>query len=70
LEIVVTAGGRPWATYVVSIDERGGETVVDVALASDRRFGLRRLPQWLLARRYRDECWRRRATRSRSATRG
>lgn len=54
LELVVTAGGNPWATYVVSITERDGRTVVDVEVTSDRRFGLRRLPQWLIAERYRE----------------
>ena len=55
LELVVTASGSPWATYAVSVGEQDGRTVVDVEFASDRRFGLRRLPQWLIARRYRDD---------------
>lgn len=55
IEIRITASGRPWATHAVSFDERDGRTTVDVAFASDRRFALRRLPQWLLARRYRDD---------------
>ena len=55
LELVVTTADRPWATYAVSVDERDGKTVVDVEVASDRRYGLRRLPQWLVAQRYRDE---------------
>ena len=55
LELVLTTAGRPWATYAVSVDERDEETAVDVEFASDRRFGLRRLPQWLVARRYREE---------------
>jgi len=54
LELVVTTAGRPWATYAVSVDERDGETAVYVEFASDRRYGLRRLPQWLVAQRYRD----------------
>ena len=54
-ELVVTASGRPWATYAVSVDERDGRTAIEVAFASDRRYGLRRLPQWLLAQRYRDD---------------
>lgn len=54
-EILVTAGGRPWGTYGVSIRERDGGTELDVEVASDRRFGLRRLPQALLAERYRDD---------------
>lgn len=57
IELRVTAGGRPWATYTVTIrpadatDE--GQTHVDVEWASARRFGLRRVPQWLVAERYR-----------------
>ena len=54
-ELVVTADGGPWATYAVSIAERDGTTTVDVEYSSDRRFGLRRLPQQLVARRYRDD---------------
>jgi hypothetical protein len=54
LELVVTTGGRPWATYAVSILRSGDETRVDVEWTSDRRFGLRRLPQWLVAERYRE----------------
>jgi len=54
LALVVTAGGHPWATYYVTVAERAAETIVEIDQASDRRFGLRRLPQWFLARRYRD----------------
>lgn len=54
LELVVTAESQPWGTYHVTIDEDGDETVVEVTHRSDRRFGLRRLPQWFVARRYRD----------------
>jgi len=63
VRLVVTAGGRPWATYEVGLvdgggsegaDEiEGGGTTVDVTWASDRRFGLNRLPQWVVAERYR-----------------
>jgi hypothetical protein len=53
--LVVTAGGEPWATYSASIARRDDGTVVTVEWTSDRRFGLRRLPQWLVATRYRDE---------------
>lgn len=55
LDLVVTAGGKPWGTYSVAIDRRDGRTVIDVEVASDRRFGLRRLPQLLVAERYREE---------------
>lgn len=53
--LVVTAEDRSWATYDVSIRDEDGRTVVDVEWGSDRRFGLRRLPQHLVAKRYRDE---------------
>jgi len=55
LELVATAGGRSWGTYYVTIDERDDKTVIDVEHRSDRRFGLQRLPQWLVARRYREQ---------------
>ena len=54
VELEVTAGGEPWSTYTVRVDERGGRTVVAYEYASDRRFGLRRLPQRLVAGRFRD----------------
>jgi|AntDeeMinimDraft_4_1070355.scaffolds.fasta_scaffold00591_10 hypothetical protein len=57
LELVVTAGGRSWATYTVSIQRGGDDTVVDVEWASDRRFGLRRLPQQFVADRYRADAF-------------
>jgi hypothetical protein len=53
LELVVTADGQPWAVYTVAVED-GDDTRATVAWRSDRRFGLRRLPQWLVARRYRE----------------
>ncbi|MCU4800735.1 hypothetical protein OB920_10165 [Halobacteria archaeon HArc-gm2] len=53
-ELVVTASGEPWATYAISVGERDGETTVEVAVESDRRFGLRNLAQWFVASRYRN----------------
>lgn len=55
IDLVIQAGDHDWATYTVSIHEREGRTTVDVEWSSDRRFGLRRLPQTLLARRLREE---------------
>lgn len=52
LKLNVMAGGKPWGTYTVSIHESSTETVVIVEHASDRRFGFRRLPQWLVAEHY------------------
>lgn len=51
--LLVTAGGRPWGTYTASIRQDDDHTVVDVDWTSDRRFGLRRLPQQFVAERYR-----------------
>ena len=53
-ELVVTAADRPWATYGITTREEDGRTVVEVELTSDRRFGLRRVPQWVVAERYRE----------------
>lgn len=53
VRLVVTADGRPWATYDVTVRSDGADTVVDVTWESDRRFGLNRLPQWVAAERYR-----------------
>lgn len=52
LEIDVSAGGEPWARYAVSVRDRGEGAVVEGELVSSRRFGLRRLPQGLVADRY------------------
>lgn len=54
VELVLTADGRPWATYAVTIEGAEAGTEVAVVLRSDRRFGLRRLPQWFVAERYRE----------------
>lgn len=53
LQLFVTTDDRAWATYTVSFDERGGSTVAEVEVTSDRRFGLRRIPQLLVVPRYR-----------------
>ncbi|WP_248898192.1 hypothetical protein [Haloplanus halobius] len=53
VRLVVTTGENPWGTYDVNITANGDETAIDIEWASDRRFGLNRLPQWLLAERYR-----------------
>ncbi len=54
-ELVVTAGGSPWGTYYIDIQQADDDTqtIVDIRAQSARRFGLRRLPQWLVARAYR-----------------
>lgn len=55
VQLEVTANDQPWATYTATIRGEDGQTVVDVEYRSDRRFGLRRLPQQHYAERYRDE---------------
>jgi len=54
VELAVTVNGNPWATYTATISETDEQTVVDVEYTSNRRFGLRRVPQQVLAERYRD----------------
>ncbi|ACV49299.1 MULTISPECIES: hypothetical protein [Halomicrobium] len=53
LELVVTVGDQSWGTYRVDIEARDDETIVVIDTTSDRRFGLRRLPQWFVGQRYR-----------------
>jgi hypothetical protein len=55
IELTVSEGGQPWATYAATVDRKAGHTVVAVEYTADRRFSLRRVPQQLLAERYRDE---------------
>jgi hypothetical protein len=45
---------NPWATYIATICDADDQTIVDIEYTSTRRFGLRRVPQQLLAERYRD----------------
>ena len=54
VELTVTANGQPWGTYTAWIEPVEGGTGITVEVGSDRKFGLRRLPQHLVARRYRD----------------
>jgi len=53
LEIVVTVGDKPWGRYRVTTTERDGATAVTITMVPDRRFGVRRLPDFLFGRRYR-----------------
>jgi hypothetical protein len=58
-ELVVTEGDDPWGRYQCTIDtahsnEIDAETRIDIDVQAGRRFGLRRLPQWMVATRYRD----------------
>ena len=54
VEIAITVNDNPWATYTTTIRDADDQTIVDVEYTSTRRFGLRRVPQQLLAERYRD----------------
>jgi hypothetical protein len=55
IELEVTVDGQPWSTYVVTVDTRDDGTVVEYEYTADRRFGLRRVPQRIVANWYRDE---------------
>ncbi|MBB6645688.1 hypothetical protein [Halobellus ruber] len=55
VELEVAANGQPWSTYTVDVFPRDGGTAVEYEYTADRRFGLRRLPQRFVVRRYRDE---------------
>jgi len=52
VDLDATVGGRPWGAYGVTVREAESGTLVDVELRPTRRFGLRRLPQGLVADRY------------------
>ncbi|MFC6974494.1 hypothetical protein ACFQL1_07105 [Halomicroarcula sp. GCM10025709] len=54
VELEILVNDKPWATYTARISDADEHTTIDVEYASNRRFGLRRLPQQLLAKRYRD----------------
>ena len=55
VESKIVANGQPWATYTATISAENDHTVIDVEYTSNRRFGLRRIPQQFLAERYRDD---------------
>lgn len=54
VELELTADGQPWGTYTVNVSEDHGRTVVEYEYTANRRFGLRRVPQRIVAERYRD----------------
>lgn len=54
-ELVVTENDKPWMSYTVTIRDRGGKTSVTIDGVSDRGFALRRAPQWLVAKQFRDK---------------
>ena len=55
VELTLTANEQPWSTYTVTIDRQNGQTIVNYEYTSNRRFGLRRVPQRLIAQRYRNK---------------
>ena len=55
IELELTVDGQPWSTYVVTVDARDDGTVAEYEYTAERRFGLRRVPQRIVANRYRDE---------------
>lgn len=54
IELRVTPNQKPWSTYTVRVSRRNDRTVVEHDYASARRFGLRRIPQRVVAARFRD----------------
>lgn len=53
LELTVTVDDHPWGHYRITTRERPGETDVVIEAESTRRFSIRRLPDWIVAKRYR-----------------
>ncbi|SEK48312.1 hypothetical protein [Haloferax larsenii] len=68
--VEMTVNDQPWATYLATIegddgtngndasgstDNSDGQTTIDIEYTSNRRFGLRRVPQQFIAERYRGE---------------
>jgi hypothetical protein len=55
VELTVDVDGSPWATYTAMITAADRGSHIEVQYESNRRFGLRRVPQQRLAARFRDE---------------
>jgi len=51
----VAVNDQPWSTYTATVSRRNGRTVVEYEYTANRRLALRRLPQRIVAGRYRDE---------------
>lgn len=54
MELEVTAADQSWATYTAVISQQNSQTHIEYEYTANRRFGLRRLPQRIVAARYRD----------------
>lgn len=55
VEVDIRVNDQPWATYTATISQQNGQTVIGCEYTANRRFGLRRLPQLVVADRYRDQ---------------
>ncbi|WP_416840545.1 hypothetical protein [Haloferax sp. DFSO52] len=55
VELNVSVNDQPWSTYTATISPTDDQTSIHVEYTSERKFGLRRLPQNFVAQRYRDE---------------
>ena len=55
IESEVSVNDQPWATYTSTISTTNEHTVIETEYTSNRRFGLRRIPQQLVANRYADD---------------
>lgn len=56
-QVTYRVDGTPVATYDVTVSRDAGETVVEIDAGYARRVGLRVLPSFLAATRYRDAVW-------------
>lgn len=54
-ELIVTENGKPWMSYTVTTRDLDGKMGVTIDGVSDRGFALRRAPQWLVAKQFRDK---------------
>jgi hypothetical protein len=55
VELTITINNDPWGTYTATIGGTDAGSIVEVEYSSDRRFGLRRVPQQLLGKQYHDQ---------------
>ncbi|ERG97505.1 MAG: hypothetical protein J07HQX50_01532 [Haloquadratum sp. J07HQX50] len=55
VELEVTANEQPWSTYTVTIHQQSDQTAITYDYTADRRFGVRRVPQRIIAKRYRNK---------------
>ena len=58
VRVEVAVNDAPWSTYTATIDRHDDWTMIEYTYESNRRIGLRRLPQRRIAKRYRDSALR------------